>query len=79
MIITTTAAPLCKSYFICFHQFFSNSVADGLTFYKQHGAEQLQNTDVTVAFVRRMNKLFDILIAKLPMTGIRENSENLRV
>jgi hypothetical protein len=66
-------------HFICFHQLFSNSVADGLTFYKQQGAQQLQNADVSVAFVRRMNKLFDVLNAKLPMTGLRENSENMRV
>jgi len=58
---------------------FSNSVADGLQFYKDSGAVQLQTADETISFVRRMNRLFDILNAKRPVEAMRMNSANMTV
>ena len=54
-------------------------MADGLTFYKEQGATQLQNAGVTIQFVRRMNRLFDVLNAKLPVAGLGLDSQNMLV
>jgi len=39
----------------------------------------LQDADVTVQFVRRLNTLFDVLNAKHPREGLRVNSRNMTV
>jgi hypothetical protein len=60
-------------------QLFSNSVADGLQFYKDSGAAELKTADATIAFVRRLNKLFDVLNARRPVEALRPNSNNMTV
>jgi len=50
-----------------------------MEFYQKEGAPALQDAGVTVQFVRRLNKLFDILNAKLPREGLRRNSNNMMV
>ena len=59
-------------------QLFSNSVADGTTFYKAQGASEMKTCDTTIVFVRRLNQLFDILNAKLPHSGLRLIFKNMK-
>lgn len=58
-------------------QLFSNSVADGMRFYQEQGKLALNTCDATISFVRRLNRLFDILNAKLPVCGLRIDSDNM--
>lgn len=55
-------------------QLFSNSTADALQFYTS--TRMLSDTDTTVSFTRRINRLFDILNSKKPFQGLKlESSE----
>lgn len=43
---------------------FSNSVADAIEFLRQKGIEAFQGSEATVAFIRRINNIFDVLNSK---------------
>lgn len=43
---------------------FSNSVADSLQFLMEHGISDFQNAEITIDFIRRMDKLFNIFNSK---------------
>lgn len=45
-------------------QIFSNSVCDGLRYYKEKGIVALANATPTILFTKRMNDLFDLLNSK---------------
>ena len=57
-------------------QLFSNSTADALQFYTSTG--MLHDTEATISFTRRMNKLFDILNAKKPGQGLHLDSSEFK-
>lgn len=61
---------------ICF-QLFSNSTADALHFYTNTG--MLSDTETTISFTRRINKLFDVLNAKKPYHGLKLDSSEFKV
>ncbi|KAJ3656494.1 hypothetical protein Zmor_015567 [Zophobas morio] len=56
-------------------QIFSNSVADGLHYFKQKYKE-FEEVDSTIKFTKRVNNLFDALNRRHPLEGIRENSKD---
>ena len=57
-------------------QLFSNSTADALQFYTSAG--MLHDTEATISFTRRINKLFDILNAKKPYHGLQLDSSDFK-
>jgi len=71
---------LGSSKFTNFFQTFSNSMARGIEFYRDHvKVESLKNSYDTQVFTDRFNKLFDVLNRKYPAEGIRKNSLDLQV
>jgi 2-hydroxy-3-keto-5-methylthiopentenyl-1-phosphate phosphatase len=54
-------------------------VGDAMAFYQKQGDYQMQDADATIAFVKRLNRMFDILNAKLPVEALRLNSSNWMV
>lgn len=59
-------------------QIFSNSVADGLSFY-QNRSDRLKDVEPTIIFTRRINKLFDVLNRGHNYEGIVTGSKDLEV
>ncbi|CAL1680927.1 unnamed protein product [Lasius platythorax] len=60
-------------------QIFSNSVAHGLAFYKSHGCDELAGCEETIAFVKRMNDMFDVLNRKSPNEGLTPYSHDFKI
>lgn len=60
-------------------QIFSNSVAKGLTFYISQGCDELTGCEETIAFVKRMNDMFDALNRKTPNQGLTPCSNDYKV
>ena len=58
-------------------QLFSNSTADGLMFYKSQCVTGLEDCDETIHFTRRINRLFDVLNAKLPSQALKYQSDSI--
>jgi len=68
------------SKFTIFFQIFSNSMARGIEFYRDHVKEEsLKKSYDTQVFTDRFNKLFDVLNRKYPPEGIRKNSLDFQV
>lgn len=58
---------LGSSKFTNYFQIFSNSMARGIKFYRDHvKVESLKNSYDTQVFTYRLNKLFDVLNRKYP-------------
>ena len=60
-------------------QLFSNSSADALQFYIDQHAPTLSDASTTVSFVRWLNKLFDVLNARLPREALHLRSSKFEV
>lgn len=39
----------------------------------------LRNSDATIAFVKRVNKLIDVMNARTPLTAIKKDSDTIKV
>jgi hypothetical protein len=59
-------------------QIFSNSVADGLKYYKDKD-DYLKDCDVTILFTKKKKDLFDGLNRRHPAEAIRVSSKDLEV
>jgi len=59
-------------------QVFSDSVSDGLKFYRDHQKITcLQGSQETEQLTRKINRAFDVLNKKYPVEGIRKNSADI--
>uniref|UniRef100_T1IIM3 Transposable element P transposase-like GTP-binding insertion domain-containing protein n=1 Tax=Strigamia maritima TaxID=126957 RepID=T1IIM3_STRMM len=57
-------------------QLFSRSTARGLKVYRELGKEIFKNSDDLEKFTAFINCLFDILNSRLPLHGLRKDSDN---
>jgi len=57
----------------------SNSVADGLLFYKSYNVNKLNDCEPTAEFCRKFNDCFDALNRKFGLEGLRINGKDYQV
>jgi len=57
----------------------SQSMADGIKFYRESQCAGLNGSEETEEFTRLFNNCFDALNRKFPKEGVRKNSNDLKV
>jgi len=65
--------------FLYIIQVLSNSVANGLIFYKKYNIPGLNDCDPTSEFCQRFNDFFDALNRKFGAEGLRVNGKDYEV
>lgn len=65
--------------FLYIIQVLSNSVANGLIFYKKYNIPGLNDCDPTSEFCQRFNDCFDALNRKFGAEGLRVNGKDYEV
>ncbi|XP_071577870.1 uncharacterized protein [Temnothorax nylanderi] len=58
---------------------FSNSVANGLSFYLSHKCQSLTGCEETISFCKQINDMFDALNRKSPNQGLTPGSNDFKV